>query len=62
MSLYLAYVPSDEHHQPGHPESPERMAAIKELLGSREIVQNAQIVDIKSASLNQITPVPNPEA
>jgi len=54
MKLFLGYVPAVEHAQPGHPESPQRMAAVMELLQSKDIDSKVNKVDITIAGLEQI--------
>ncbi|MFN2189786.1 MAG: histone deacetylase [Candidatus Promineifilaceae bacterium] len=55
MDLYLGFVPSPEHQQAGHPESPERMRAIRSLIDSSGIVDQLCEVDITKATIEQIS-------
>ncbi len=54
MNLYIGIVSSLEHSQPGHPESPERMMTILELLDSKGIRSRLSEIDIISARPEQI--------
>jgi acetoin utilization deacetylase AcuC-like enzyme len=57
MNTILGYVPSLAHSQPGHPENPQRMLAIMDLLESTTILSEIKQVDITSATTEQITTV-----
>ncbi|MGB3716332.1 MAG: histone deacetylase [Candidatus Promineifilaceae bacterium] len=57
MNTVLGYVPSLEHSQPGHPESPQRMLAIMDLLESTNILSEISQVDINPAQIEQIARV-----
>ncbi len=57
MNTVLGYVPSLEHSQPGHPESPQRMLAIMDLLESTNILSDISQVDINTTQIEQITRV-----
>ena len=57
MNLFAGYVPAVEHAHLGHPESPERMAAVMSLLDSPLIGNNIEVVDITKATVDQISSV-----
>ena len=57
MSTLLGYAPAIEHLQPGHPESPQRLLAIIELLESSGVLLDVTQVDITQADIDQIARV-----
>jgi acetoin utilization deacetylase AcuC-like enzyme len=57
MNTVLGYVSSLEHSQPGHPENPQRMLAIMDLLESTKILTDISQVDITEAQTEQIARV-----
>ncbi|HET6445717.1 MAG TPA: histone deacetylase [candidate division Zixibacteria bacterium] len=54
MNTLLGFAPALEHLQPGHPESPQRMLAIIELLESSGVLSDVTQVDITQADFDQI--------
>src|SRR5207237_9070517 len=61
--MTTGYAYSDrflEHAYPGHPERPDRLRAIMQLLRSSGTLDRMQALDFEPALLEQVTPVHQP--